>query len=98
MSDPYWDQVKKDIDKRQEELKGAPMVGRCVRCNKLFDIFEEMQAGRKIPSTCGACALSPTKKSAWRGKGSYGKKPGEAAGDNIMEDIVGKIEDGATES
>ena len=98
MGDPYWDQVKKDIDQKQEELKGAPMVGRCHRCNKLFDILEEMQAAGRIPSTCTACRTSHGSKSSWRGKGSYGSKPGQAAGDNIMEDIIGKIEDGETES
>lgn len=73
MPDKYWEKVGNDIKKEQKKLLKKGGGRRCERCNKIFDSGERPDSSD--PKICASCYDSPSSKSAWRGKGSFGKNP-----------------------
>ena len=71
MPDPYWEKVGQEIRAKKDQLSG-PGVQVCTHCGEKFD----RHASEKDTRVCSACAASYRKNAgAWRGKGSFGKRP-----------------------
>lgn len=78
MPDAYWEGVRRNIEKKQEELLASGTATRCARCGQLYEQSDrpETGGGSQVCASCkGSRAGFSRPRDAWRGRGSFGKRP-----------------------